>query len=485
MIQRRFLLAFLLAAFAPQLACGDDDGSAGPADAAPADASPDDILTRLNAIPGLHAIEPPPPMPPARPIPPGYRFFFIDFDQPVDHAHPEGAHFTQRLRLLHRDEHAPMVQHTGGYYVSSRPFRHELTKMTGGNQITIEHRYFTPSRPEPADWSFLTIEQAAEDFHAINRALHTIYDGTWVSAGESKGGMTSLFNRRFFPDDVDATVAYVAPIMTAANDPRFGPFIAQVGDDAACRQALADFQRAALTARSELLALVDADATQAGWTFDLLGEQRAFEHAVLELPFYFWQYGDASHCAEIPAAGAPTADLYAFLDAVSSMGNVSDDSVLAFTPYYFQAGTQFGWPGFPEAHIADLMSFDGSDVPATYATSTGVTLTYDPQPMGDILDWLATSGQRIIFIYGQNDPWSAAMVDPTGAQDSFRFIQPAGNHGSKILALPAAEQKQAMDALSGWLGVTLTIPADPSAPRLVPGVDYEPEYDPHAQRTPL
>ena len=113
---------------------GDDDGTADDApdamlpgaDAAPADggapdAPPGDILERLNAIPGLHATEPPPPTSPAPPLPDGYRFFLVDFDQPVDHAHPEGQHFTQRFRLMHHDEHAPMIQHTGGYGVSSRP----------------------------------------------------------------------------------------------------------------------------------------------------------------------------------------------------------------------------------------------------------------------------------------------------------------------------------------------------------------------------
>jgi hypothetical protein len=271
--------------------------------------------------------------------------------------------------------------------------------------------------------------------------------------------MTALFFRRFWPTTSTRPSSYVAPIMTAANDPRFGPFIAQVGDDPACRQALADFQRAALTAKTEILSLVDADAAANAWTFELLGEERAFEHAVLELPFYFWQYGDASLCPMVPAAGATASDLYAFLTEISSMENVADATVTFYTPYFFQAGTQFGWPGFPDANIADLMNFEGSDIPANYATTTGTTLTYDPNAMVDILDWLHTSGERIIFIYGENDPWSAAMVDLGGAVDSYRFIQPAGNHGSRITDLAPADRAAAISALEGWFGVTITPPA--------------------------
>src|SRR6266540_1748720 len=91
----------LAALCALPLLSGCDDGQENLPDGGAADASnPDDILVRLNAIPGLVATEPPAPQPPDRPIPPGYRFFTIDFDQPVDHAHPQGPHFSERFRLL-------------------------------------------------------------------------------------------------------------------------------------------------------------------------------------------------------------------------------------------------------------------------------------------------------------------------------------------------------------------------------------------------
>ncbi len=448
--------------------CGNDNDGAADAAAAPGssdaadvdvpdaalpadDADTGDLLERLNAIPGLVAVE-------GDTMIEGYRFFLIDYDQPVDHHNPTGQRFTQRMTLLHVDEHAPTVQFSSGYYVSTQGRRSELTRLLVGNQLSIEHRYFEPSRPDPTDWSFLDIEQAAADFHRINVDLKSIYDGTWLATGASKGGMTALFFRRFYPDDVDATVSYVAPVLTAGPDPRFATFIAQVGDDAACRQALADFQREALVRRTEMLALVDQSIIENGYTFDLLGKERAFEHAVLELPFYFWQYGDATLCPDVPPSTATTADLFGFLELISSVGNVADDSVLAYTPYFYQSGTQFGWPGFPEAHLADLMLHAGTDVPASYTTATGVTLSYDDQAMADVLDWVTTSGASLMFIYGQNDPWTAAMVELGGAQDSFRFMQPAGNHGSRILGLTEADQATAITALETWMGVDIVPP---------------------------
>ena len=52
--------------------------------------------------------------------------------------------------------------------------------------------------------------------------------------------------------------------------------------------------------------------------------------------------------------------------------------------------------------------------------------------MHDVQAWIAASGERIMLIYGQNDPWTAGAVDLGAATDSFKFIAPGGNHGSSI-----------------------------------------------------
>jgi hypothetical protein len=78
--------------------------------------------------------------------------------------------------------------------------------------------------------------------------------------------MTSLFHRRFYPDDVDATVAHVAPLdypADAVQDPdsRYIRFLEQVGTDPACRQRLKDFQNLALARRAAMQQRMRAEAT--------------------------------------------------------------------------------------------------------------------------------------------------------------------------------------------------------------------------------
>ncbi|HEX8435551.1 MAG TPA: hypothetical protein VF697_10645, partial [Archangium sp.] len=120
-----------------------------PALSAPASEAAD-LLVRLRALPGVLSVTE------AATRIPGTRFFRIELDQPVDHQHPEGRHFRQRLTLLHRSESAPMVLASTGYGISLSASQRELTYLLQGNQLLVEHRFFTPSAPAPFTWEHLT-----------------------------------------------------------------------------------------------------------------------------------------------------------------------------------------------------------------------------------------------------------------------------------------------------------------------------------------
>src|SRR5574338_1267608 len=218
--------------------------------------TPDELLAALRALPGVHdAAEMPTQSA-------GYHYYVLHFEQPVDHADPGGPTFLQEVSLLHHDEkNYPMVVHTSGYWDYYRDRVVELTALLGANQISIEHRYFGESRPEPADWSKLTIDQMAADEHEIVSALRQLYEGAFISTGASKGGMTAIYFRRFYPDDVDGTVPYVAPISFGAPDPRYNPFLDTLGPTD-CREDVRAAATEMLANRREaFLAKAEAEAT--------------------------------------------------------------------------------------------------------------------------------------------------------------------------------------------------------------------------------
>ncbi len=453
-MRRSHLLAVIAASTIGLGACGDSDpGKDNPTspDAAVdvADTPVGDILDELRAIPGVTVDE-------QSAMLEGYRFFVLTYQQPIDHHDPAGASFEQRMTLLFRDYAAPMVVYNSGYFVSTFGYPAGITNLTESNQLSMEYRFFAPSRPEPADWTKLDIWQAATDQHRITQALQArLFKANWLTTGASTGGMTSLFHRRFYPSDVNGTVAYVAPldypddqIQSPTN--RYISFLENVGSDATCRQKLKDFQNLVLARRAAMKTRMQ---TKASFTVPLDADH-ALEFAVEELPFIFWQYGDQSNCAEIPPLDATDDDIFKFFDDTIDIAGYGDAELAAYLPYYHQSATQLGYPIDDESYLVGLM-YPGEDTARAYIPPGIETPAYDNgAAMADIQSWIATNGSEILLIYGQNDPWTAGAVDLGEATDSFKYIVPGGNHGATISALDPSERDMARSAILRWMGVT-------------------------------
>ena len=418
---------------------------------APAGCAATDIEGKLRCIPGLEVT---PRL--DIPVPAGYQRFDLVLTQPLDHDHPEAGTFGQHATLFHISDTAPVVLTTSGYGLSTNPGRTEITRLFATNQISYEHRFFGPSRPAPADWSKLDIRQAAADAHGLAEALHWLYPAHWVNTGASKGGMTSVYQRRFHPCDIDATVAYVAPTSLGATDPSYVAFLDQAGGAAwsTCRADLAAFERRLLAARAEIVPLVQG-------TFTQIPLEEAFELAVIELNFAFWQYTrpddpDAG-CSAIPGADATPDQMLAFLGLHSAVDVLAEDSELDYYHgYYHQAAAQLGGPAPYETPVRDLLQFPGADIPATFIPAGEVQM-FDTAAMPDVNDWVANDAEHMMFIYGEFDPWSSRKLVPS-ANDSHLFVVPGGNHGSNISQLPQGDNAAALALLQGWLGTPAIAP---------------------------
>ena len=167
-----------------------------------------------------------------------YELFFT---QPLDHKDPESPEFTQRVVVNHAGYDRPVVVQIEGYSLFSKN-RSELGRLLNANEIIIEHRFFAESKPDSMDWSKLNIWQAATDHHKIIQAFKKLYPGKWVSTGISKGGQATIFHRRFYPEDVDVSIPYVAPVNLSDEDFRVYDFLDSVGTPT-CRNRIYEFQR--------------------------------------------------------------------------------------------------------------------------------------------------------------------------------------------------------------------------------------------------
>ncbi|MEU0100501.1 S28 family serine protease [Streptomyces sp. NPDC006267] len=439
------------AATAAEPAANRSSGAAGGGEA-----SDEDIKDRILAIPGMRLIEEKPYA--------GYRYFVLDYTQPVDHRRPSKGTFQQRLTLLHKDVSRPTVFFTSGYNVSTNPSRSEPTQIVDGNQVSMEYRYFTPSRPAPADWSKLDIWQAASDQHRVFTALKKIYDKKWLATGGSKGGMTATYFERFYPKDMDGVVAYVAPNDVVDNeDSAYDRFFRNVGTEE-CRDKLAGVQREALIRRTPLQEKFKELAASQGWTFNTVGSlDRAYEATVMDYGWAFWQYSLLADCVDIPAdAGKATDDaIWDSVDFISGFGAYVDQSLERYTPYYYQAGTQLGSPDIKQPWLRKLSRY-GYQPPRNFVPRS-IPMTFDRGAMRDVDRWVKRNARQMMYVNGENDPWSAEPFRlGRGAKDSYVYTVPGGNHGAKVSGLVADEKAKATAAILRWAGVApAAVEADP------------------------
>ncbi|MEV5317990.1 S28 family serine protease [Streptomyces sp. NPDC052687] len=430
-----------------------------------------DIKDRLLAVPGMSLVE-------EKPYP-GYRFFVLNYAQPVDHRNPAKGTFQQRITVLHKDVSRPTVFYTSGYNVSTTPSRREPTQIVDGNQVSMEYRYFTPSRPSPADWTKLDIWQAASDQHRIFKALKPIYDRKWLSTGGSKGGMTATYYERFYPRDMDGVVAYVAPNdVVNKEDSAYDRFFATVGTEE-CRDRLNGVQREALVRRDSLEKRYATYAAENGYTFHTVGSlDKAYEATVLDYVWGFWQYSLLSDCDTIPADAKNATDdeLWNTLDTVAGFSFYTDQGLEPYTPYYYQAGTQLGAPTIHFPHIEKRYIRYGY-LPPRHFVPRDIEMRFQPWVMRDVDSWVRDNARRMLFVYGENDPWGAEPFRlGKGARDSYVFTAPGANHGARVAGLTDSDRTLATARILDWAGVApAPVQADPSKAR--PLAKYDAKLD--------
>ena len=373
------------------------------------------------------------------------------FTQPLDHRHPEKGSFRQRVIVSHVGFDRPTVIVTEGYgaaYALRSQYREELSKLLNANMIFVEYRYFLESTPEPKDWQYLTAENSADDLHAITTAFKNIYPGKWIATGISKGGQTTLLYRTFYPDDVDISVPYVAPLCYGVEDGRHEPFLHKVSTPEN-RKIIEDFQLEALKRKATLLPRFEKYCTEKNYSFRAPIEE-IYDYSVLEYSFALWQWG--TPISSIPATTASDDDIFSHLLAISEPGYFTADSPNA--SFFVQAARELGYYGYDVQPFKQYLSIQSSEgyLHRLMLPEELKDMPFDKTLSKKITKFLKKQDPKMIFIYGQNDPWTAAGVTWLKNKKNIHvFIQPNGSHLARINTLPEAEKAEVMELINEWL----------------------------------
>lgn len=373
----------------------------------------------------------------------------IMITQPIDHNNPDGLKFKEQIFLSHVDKEKPMAIELDGYAVNNRTA--ELSRILGCNQIMVEHRYFGESIPEPFDWKYLTIKQAAADHHRIIELFKQFYKGKWVSTGISKGGSCAIFHGFFYPEDVDASVPYVGPLNLSIDDQRVYEWIKSVSTPE-CREKVFNFQKICFEKRDTLHPMFLKNAEDKKLSYEIVGAERAYEYAVLEYSFAYWQWSDGD-CSRIPDENSSIKEIWDHLLVNGGVSYFSDKDIVGIQPFFYQCYTEFGYYAYEIDQFKEFIKFADGQTPFFIPKKSNPT--YDPRLLKDINYWASNNAKNFVFIYGGNDPWTSTGVCLTGKTNSIKMVLPNGSHRSRIRSFDKKDKELIYSRLENWLDVQI------------------------------
>jgi hypothetical protein len=385
----------------------------------------------------------------------GEQLIKFKFKQPLDHNNPNGPYFIQNGSLLHRNYNLPVIFMPSGYGRSY--IRHyNLTRYTFSNNkstgkpniLAVDHRYYGNEGKdfENLDPKYLNIEQAANDLHQVVKTFKKTYNSKWISMGYSKGGHTCTYHKYFFPNDIDGTLSFVAPLTLQEADDRFYEFIKNIHTPTEYDKML-NFQRLLLIKRDDLTPLLEDWYRNNNLEMDRESD-KVIEGIALSYPFTYWQYKSYWASNNSPILNAPTIedsahDIFEFLSTTYFLDNYSTKDVTKYKPYSYQVKTQLGYPIYAEyEQLSDLLKY--------YKTPRNKSLDFDPQPILDVVKWLDESGDNIVHLYGSKDPWTAAMYNNAPYRDALTLMNKGGDHLVDLFSFN--DNNYAISKLQQWTG---------------------------------
>ena len=422
------------------------------------------ILEKLQQIPQISGIQ-------KMNVEPFEEYYQFWFEQPIDHNDPSRGTFKQKVLLGHKKQDAPVIVELEGYNIWSSE-EGELANILKGNQLTIEHRFFDQSVPEGGiPWEFLTIKQAAADHHGIIQVFkEQVYPSVqWISTGISKGGQATIFHRYFYPEDVDISVPYVAPLNLEYVDPRLEKFLDKLGvakakgmgelfawDDLnSLHWMVRDFQLLCFRMQDTLAQMLSDFATEKGYSYETVGGiNRALQLIILEFPFSFWQWG--ANPADIPdEESSDLEEIFNYLVKISTPDFFDDHYIDRMRPFFYAALTEIGMYDYNIKPFKKYLENEKKNIDFSFTMPQGVEQKpFNTAQMKAISKWLQTDAERILFIYGGNDPWYATGVDLKKNWKCRKYLRGDMSHACRIKDFDPVSREDLIDTLKGWLKET-------------------------------
>lgn len=379
---------------------------------------------------------------------------YVKYADPAARKADAGT-FEQSVYVCHAGYDRPTVLVTEGYaagYGRSPRYQEELSRLFNANLVVVEYRYFGESCPKDMDWQYLTVANSLCDLHHTVQMLKSIYKGKWISTGVSKGGQTTMFYRSYYPDDVDVSVPYVAPLNKAVEDGRHEPFLSDKVGTPAQRQVISDFMMRLVKDRDIFFPMFKKFVEGKKYDFRVPVEE-IYDLCVLEMRYAVWQYG--TPIESIPTAATSNEDAFKFF-----VGLNDPDYFSLQSPYYsfdIMAAKELGYYGYDITPFKKYMSIKNTKdyLRRVMLNAPDNQLKFDDTLYKHVVSFLKENDPKMIFIYGGIDPWGSSGVCTwldTSAKENLRYyVKDGGPHGTHISSFDEPVREEIIGKLKSWI----------------------------------
>ncbi len=383
--------------------------------------------------------------------------YVLKMEQQVDWKTSAKGTFGERIFVGMKGLDKPTVIVTEGYSASyglNPGYEEELSRLFDANVVLCEYRYFSQSVPVPTNWDYMTVDNSLADYHHVRQVFGQLFKGKWISTGISKGGQTTMFYRATYPDDVDVSVSYVAPLNRAVEDGRHEKFLAKKVGTKEERKVIRQAMQELMRRKPELMKLFHAYCEENDYQF-LMSEEDVYDYCVLEFPFALWQWG--TPVSSIPELTSDEDDEVWFdcLMKVSSPDYFAYPS--QYMPFDVQAAKELGYYGYSLKPIKKWTSLKSTKgyLKKMWLPDSLRKYDFDPALYKRTVMYLKKEDPKHIFIYGEIDPWSSSGVctwlNCKKKKNMRVYVQPRGSHKARINNMPERMKTEIINRLTNWL----------------------------------
>lgn len=429
-----------------------------------------------------------------------YSSYMVYYHQPIDHDAPEAGFLPLRALLMvshkNNDISNRVVQMSiGGYalddgiianpnrWADEYSYTFAMGEVSGayyGHFIMPEHRFYGKSLPDnfTTHISHCNAKEAAADFHALAEAMKKVFKGKWAITGVSKGGVATVIQHAYYPEDADIFVPYVSPFNNGVNDLRQQEYWLTKAWTPELREHAMNIQKKILNNPkiyeyyNEFLVFFPIPG------FEIQDQINFLNRTVCKLDEDAHQYIDRSEIEKIFRKNQEIMQKHGLSDYDDAMlmsmlsensYAISDDyedwvekikkfenrqstraqempSFLSEDEIYaYQSITELGYFDLKWDYYYDTQAKNDSitnlwrgylpNLTVLGTTAQALrTLEYDPSLMNFLKQQTAQAKKPILFIYGEDDPWTGACIDDeyVNGTNVRKYILPAQCHTASI-----------------------------------------------------